>query len=131
MITATRSRGNYRGAISVAAFIGADTNQNGAVGSGSGTSGEPLASLITTRAGGWVWAVGNDWDDAIERTPGSGQTLVDQYLSPSRDTFWVQRQTTRTPNSGTTVVMNDTAPTTDRWNLALVEVPPASNALGP
>jgi hypothetical protein len=72
-----------------------------------------------------VWAVGNDWDNAIARTVGPGQTLVNQFLSPSGDTFWVQRQAEPTPAGGTTVVINDTAPTTDRWNLALVEVPPA------
>jgi Big-like domain-containing protein/lysyl oxidase len=128
VITATRSKGSYQGAISVAAFIGADTTLNGATGSGAGASGAPSASLIATRAGGWVWAAGSDWDNAIGRTVGPGQTLVDQYLSPSGDTFWVQRQTTPTLSSGTTVVMNDTAPTTDQWNLALVEVAPAPNA---
>jgi hypothetical protein len=124
-VTATRAKGKYQGAITVAAFIGADTNLNGAVGSESGASGAPSASLVTTRAGGWVWAVGNDWDNAIARTVGPGQTLVNQFLSPSGDTFWVQRQAEPTPAGGTTVVINDTAPTTDRWNLALVEVPPA------
>jgi hypothetical protein len=125
VVTATRAKGKYQGAITVAAFIGADTNLNGAVGSGAGASGAPSASLVTTRAGGWVWAVGNDWDNAIPRTVGPGQTLVDQFLSPSGDTFWVQRQAETTPAGGTTVVINDTAPTTDRWNLVLVEVPPA------
>jgi hypothetical protein len=125
VITATRSKGNYQGAIGVAAFVGADTNLNGATGFGSGASGAPSASLTTTRAGGWIWAVGNDWDDAIGRTAGAGQTLVDQYLSPSGDTFWLQRQTAPTPGAGTTVTINDTAPTSDQWNLALVEVPPA------
>lgn len=41
---------------------------------------------------------------------------------------WVQG---RSQSLGTTVVINDTAPTADRWNLALVEVPPASSALSP
>jgi hypothetical protein len=126
VITATRSNGNYQGSISVAAFIGADTSLNGAVGTGSGASGAPTASLITTRAGGWVWAAGNDWDNAIGRTVGSEQTLVDQYFSPSKDTFWIQRRTEPTPAAGATVVINDTAPTGDRWNLALIEVPPAA-----
>jgi hypothetical protein len=128
-VTATRSKGKYQGAITVAAFIGADTTFNGAVGSGAGASGAPSASLITTRGGGWVWAVGNDWDNAITRTLGPEQTLVDQYLSSKGDTFWTQRRTGPTPLPGTTVVINDTAPTTDRWNLALIEVPPAS--IGP
>ena len=124
VFTATRANGSYQGAITVAAFIGADTTVNGAVGSGAAASGAPSASLVTTRAGSWVWAAGEDWDNATARTVGPGQTLVDQFLSPSGDTFWTQRQTTTTPASGTTVVINDTAPTADRWNLSLVEVLP-------
>jgi hypothetical protein len=126
VVTATRAKGKYQGAIAVAALIGADTSLNGATGSNAGASGAPSASLTVTRAGGWVWAVGNDWDSAIGRTVGPEQTLVDQYLSPSGDTFWVQRQSAATPVAGTTVTINDTAPTADRWNLALVEIPPAS-----
>jgi chitodextrinase len=127
VITATRASGSYQGAITVAAFIGADTAANGAVGSGAAASGAPTASLVTTRAGSWVWGVGEDWDKATARTIGPGQTLVDQFLSPSGDTFWTQRQTSPTPTAGTTVVLNDTAPTADRWDLALVEVRPAAN----
>jgi len=125
VITATRASGSYQGAITVAAFIGADTAANGAVGSGAAASGAPSASLVTTRAGSWVWGVGEDWDRATARTIGLNQTLVDQFLSPSGDTFWTQRQTATTPAAGTTVVISDTAPTADRWDLSLVEVRPA------
>ena len=71
-----------------------------------------------------MWAVGNDWDNAISRTVGPGQTKVDEFLTPSGDTLWVQRQTNPTTAAGTTVTINDTAPTADRWNLALVEILP-------
>jgi hypothetical protein len=47
---------------------------------------------------------------------------VRQYLSPNGDTYWVQRTTSPVPLSGTTVTINDTAPTTDRYNLSIVEV---------
>lgn len=126
VITATRATGSYQGAITIAAFTGADTAVNGAVGSASASTGAPTASLVTTRAGSWVWGVGEDWDGATARTVGSGQTLVDQFLSPSGDTFWTQRQTATTSAAGTTVTINDTAPTTHRWDLALVEVLPAT-----
>jgi hypothetical protein len=125
VITATRASGSYQGSITVAAFSGADTAVNGAVGSGSAASGAPSASLVTTRAGSWVWGVGEDWDKATARTIGPGQTMVDQFLSPSGDTFWTQRQTAPAPTAGTTVTINDTAPTADRWDLVLVEVLPA------
>ena len=62
---------------------------------------------------------------AAARTVGPAQTLVDQYFPPAGDTYWVQRQTSPTPASGTTVTINDTAPTTDRWNLTLIEILPA------
>jgi hypothetical protein len=40
------------------------------------------------------------------------------------DSFWVQDMTTPTqPNA--TITIADSGPTTDRWGLAAVEVPPA------
>jgi fibronectin type 3 domain-containing protein len=125
VITATRASGSYQGAITVAAFSGADTTANGAVASASAASGAPTVSLVTTRAGSWVWGVGEDWDAAKARTIGPAQTMVDQFLSPSGDTFWTQRQTATTAAAGTTVTINDTAPTADRWDLVAVEVLPA------
>ncbi len=125
VITATRASGSYQGAITVAAFSGADTGTGGATAGASAANGAPTASLVTTRAGSWVWGVGEDWDTAKARTIGPAQTMVDQFLSPSGDTFWTQRQTAPTPSAGTTVAINDTAPTADRWDLAAIEVLPA------
>ena len=121
-ITATRNLEGYGGAMTVAAFSGADTTVNGAVGSASAASGAASASLVTTKAGSWVWGVGTDWDQAVSRTPGSGQTVVDQFLAANGDTFWTQRQTATTAAAGTSVAISDTAPTGDRWNLAVAEV---------
>jgi hypothetical protein len=119
--------------ITVMSFAGVDTsgaNGSGAIGavsSGSASSGAPTATLTTTRGGSWVFGVGNDWDNAIARTPGAGQSLVHQNLSPKGDTYWVQMQNASTPLSGTSVIINDTAPTTDRYNLSICEVLPASS----
>jgi hypothetical protein len=113
------------GAVTVLSFTGASTSVNGATVSAGAASGAPTASLTTTRANSWVFAVGDDYSNAIARTVGANQTLVDQDLAPVGDTYWVQRQNTTTPNSGTSVTMNDTAPTTDQWNLALIEIPPS------
>ena len=112
--------------MNVAAFTGAELSTLGAVGTGNAATGAPTASLTTTRANSWVWGVGVDWDNATARTLGSGQTQVDQYFSPSGDTYWTQRRTATTPAAGTSVVINDTAPTNDRWNLSLIEITPAS-----
>jgi chitodextrinase len=123
-ITATQTSGTWQSAMTVVAFNNADTT-SGATGGASAASGAPSASLTTTRAGSWVWGVGNDWDASSARTVGPTQTLVDQYLPPADDTYWVQRQTSPTTASGTVVAINDTAPTTDRWNLAIIEILPA------
>jgi hypothetical protein len=66
--------------------------------------------------------VGNDWDNAIARTPGTGQTLVHQDLAAVGDTYWVQKSSSAVPMSGTNVTVNDTAPTRDRFNLSILEV---------
>lgn len=114
--------------ITVLSFTGVDTtsgtlpNAVGATGTGTAASGAPTASLTTTRNNSWVFGVGNDYDNAIAHTPGSGQTLVHQFLTPTGDTYWVQMQSATTAASGTLVTINDTAPTTDRYNLTVVEV---------
>jgi hypothetical protein len=130
-VTATLSQ-SVIASIEVISFTGVDTsgiNGSGAVGatkSVSSGSGAPAATLVTTRNNSWVFGVANDYDNAIARTLGPGQTLIDQYLTPSGDTYWMQRQTSATPLSGTSVTLNDTAPTGDRYNFSLVEVlPPA------
>jgi hypothetical protein len=108
-------------------FSGVDTTGTngsgaiGATGSGNANPGAPTATLVTTRAGSLVVGVGNDWDNAIARTVGPNQTLVSQYLATVGDTFWVQR-TTNPVASGTSVTINDTAPTTDRYNLTINEI---------
>jgi hypothetical protein len=131
-VTATLSQ-SVQSSMTIISFTGVDTsgtNGSGAIGasgSGSKSTGAPTASLVTTRNGSWVFGAGNDFDNAIARTPGTGQSLVHQYLTPAGDTYWVQMQNAPTPLSGTSVSINDTAPTTDRYNLSVVEVLPSSS----
>jgi hypothetical protein len=121
-VTATRSSGAYVGNIDVVAFSGADTATSGAVGSASAATGSPSVSVTTTTAGSWVWAVGDDWDKAITRTVGSGQTKFDEFLATTGDTFWAQSQIAPGNAANTKVTLNDTAPTTDRWDLSAIEI---------
>jgi hypothetical protein len=127
IVTASLSQ-SINASISVMSFTGVDTTGTngsgaiGATGTGNSSRGAPTASLTTTRSGSWVVGVGNDYDNAISRTPGSGQRLVHQFLTPTGDTYWVQIQNTPTPTSGTSVSINDTAPTTDRFNLSICEI---------
>ncbi|MBB5330926.1 galactose oxidase-like domain-containing protein [Tunturiibacter gelidoferens] len=122
--------------MTVMSFAGVNTSGTngsgaiGAVGSKSAASGAPTASLVTTVNNSWVVGVGNDFDNAVARTVGAGQTLLHQYLAPTGDTYWVQMQTSPIPVTGTTVSINDTAPTKDRFNLSICEILPVA-ASGP
>jgi hypothetical protein len=130
VVTATLSQ-SVISSITVMGYAGVDTsgsNGSGAVGATAGANssqGAPSASLVTTRNGSWVFGVGNDYDNAIARTPDSGQSLVNQYLTALGDTYWVQMQNAATPTAGTAVKIDDTAPTGDSFNLSIVEVLPA------
>ena len=117
-VTATL-RSSAVGSITVVAFTGAATTGTPVVATASAATGAPSVTLTTTRANSWVWGVGTDWSKAVSRTPGTGQTIVDQYLASIGDSYWVQRQTTATASAGTSVKINDTAPTTDRWDIWL------------
>jgi hypothetical protein len=126
-ITATLSAKELS-SITVMSFTGVNTtgtNGAGAVGatkSANAHPGAPSATLTTTQNGSLVIGVGNDWDNAIARTVGAGQTIVHQDLASVGDTYWVQRQNAQTLSSGTSVTINDTAPTADRYNLSICEI---------
>ena len=129
-VTATLSQ-SVPSSLTVMSFTGADgsgvngAGAIGATGSANASSGAPIATLVTTRNGSWVLGVGNDFDNAIARTPAAGQTVVHQDLTTAGDTYWVQMQTAVTSLAGSSVSINDTAPTKDRYNLSIVEVMPA------
>jgi hypothetical protein len=119
-VTSAPSTSGVHGSLTVIAF----TNAAG-IGSTAGASaatGTPKVALSSSAAGNWVFAVGNDWDQAKARTPASGQVLVHQRVDTTvGDTYWVQ--STTAPNSTTgPVTILDTSPTTDRWNYAAVEI---------
>jgi hypothetical protein len=114
--------------ITVVSLAGVSTNGTGgsgaigAVNNKSAASGAPTASLVTTGTNSWVLGVGNDFDNAVTRSVPTGQTLLHQNLTSTGDTYWVQMQANAIAAAGTTVTINDTAPTKDRYNLAIVEV---------
>ena len=92
------------------------------VGRTGGATGAPDIFLPGIQAGNWVFAVGNDWDRAVARTPVAGQVLVHQWIATSTgDTFWVQ-STTFPLTASMLVDIHDSAPTNDRWNYAAVEI---------
>jgi hypothetical protein len=123
-VTATPSAGGLHGSLVVIAF--AKAAGIGVSAAASAASGAPDLSLANTNAGSWVYAVGNDWDGAIARTPASGQVIVHQRVDTSvGDTFWVQSTTAPSASAGT-VDIHDSTPTADQWNYAGVEILPGS-----
>jgi hypothetical protein len=110
----------YHGSLVVIAFTNAAGP--GIVGQTSAPSGAPDIFLPGVSAGNWVFAVGNDWDNAVGRTPASGQVLVHQRIDTSTgDTYWVQSTTAPSTVNGL-VDIHNTSPTADQWNYAAVEV---------
>jgi len=122
-VTVSSQPGNgsgFHGSLTVIAF----TNASGTsvVGRAGAPSGEPDIYVPGVIAGDWVFAVGNDWDRAIARTPVSGQVLVHQRVDTAvGDTFWVQSTTAPSTANGL-VDIHDTQPTNDQWNYAVVEI---------
>jgi hypothetical protein len=127
-VTATLSQ-SFTSSMTVMSFAGVNitgTNGSGAIGAigtGNANPGAPTASLVTTKNNSLVIGVGYDWDNAIARTAGANQAIVHQYFAPVGDTHWVQSVNTLSV-SGTAVTVNDTAPTTDRYNLSICEIVP-------
>jgi DNA-binding beta-propeller fold protein YncE len=124
-VTSTPKTAGYDQSLTVVAFTGA--SGIGATAASAGQAGGlPGVSLDTTRPGSWVYGVGQDYTDAVSRTPGTGQSLVSQWVDPAYgETFWVQADTAPTPAAGTPVTINDTAPKGSTWDLAAAEILPA------
>ena len=132
-VTSTQSVATVNGAavnqsLQVIAFTGAAGV--GASNTASGASGAPTVSLVTQGAGSVVYGVGVDFDRALARTVPASQTKVHEFLAPSGDTMWMQSLNATTGAAGSSATLNDTAPTTDQWNFASVEIlsgaPPAA-----
>jgi hypothetical protein len=128
-VTSTPGTGGYFQSLTVLAFTGA--SGIGATASANASTGPPSIAVTTTAAGSRAFAVGNDWDGAVARTLPAGQVMVRETVQAGAGTFWVQSTTGPTPDSGTQVILNATAPTTNRWNFTAVEVMPAPTSGGP
>ena len=120
-VTSTPARPGYDQSLTVVAF--ANAGGVGAVGGAGAASGRAERRSPRRRDGSWVFGVGNDWDRRVPRTLGADQMIRHQWVDTGAgDTFWTQSQPRPTPAAGTAVQLDDTAPTSGRWNLAAVEV---------
>jgi hypothetical protein len=126
-VTSTPRAGGYDEFVTVATFR--NSAGVGASASASRASGAPSVSLTSTVAGSLSYAVGNDYDNAVPRSLGTGQILVSQWAdSATGDTYWVQGRASASPAARKIITLNDTRPATDHWNFAAVEVKPAKGA---
>jgi hypothetical protein len=120
VVTASIKTTGYDGAITVVAYTGAAPSVGASATAGAKT-GAASVKLTTTAAGSQIWAAGHDWTHAAAQTALPGQSLVEQNLDTRvGDTYWVE-QSAAIPTAGP-VTFGSSAPTTDRWELAAVEV---------
>jgi hypothetical protein len=105
-VTSTPANGGYSQDLTVVAYGG--VTGGGASVAGSGANGVPSLKLTTTASTSLVFAVGNDWDNASACAVG--------------DDYWSQYTNTPTGAAGTVVNVSDSAPTTDHWSMAAVEL---------
>jgi len=100
-----------------------DASGVGATTAASGVSTNATATLVTQAAGSLIFGVGNDFDRAVSRTVGAGQTRLHQFLAPTGDTFWMQSLNAASTAIGQSLTLNATAAgAADQWNLAIVEI---------
>jgi hypothetical protein len=123
-VTSTQSvtaGGPFNQSLTVIAFSG--VSGVGASNGVSGLSTNASAGVVTQAAGSLIYAVGNDFDRAVTRTVGTGQTKVHEFFAPTGDTFWVQTANAPVAAAGTTATLNATVPApADQFNFAIVEV---------
>jgi hypothetical protein len=129
-VSSTPAHGGHDQELTVLALRG--SGGAGASAHAAAASGGPRVHLTTKAAGSLSYAVGNDYDSATARTVGSGQALVSQWVDTGTgDTYWVQGRTSVSSGAHKSVTLGDSAPTTDQWNLAAVEIKPRSVASAP
>ena len=120
-VTGTRTAAGYGGMMLVVSLTGASSSPIASHAHRSASGGPPAVSLTGVPAGSKVFGVGNDWDTATPRTLTAGQSLLVQNLDTSTgDAQWVQRVMARTTSSR--VVVSDSTPSSDQWNLAAIAV---------
>jgi hypothetical protein len=120
-VTSTPSKTGFDQALAVIAMEG--VSGVGASAAGSAATGAPSLKLTTQGAPSLVFAVGHDYDNAIARTLPANWTMLDQWVDTGPgDTFWTQYTSVPITPAGSVVTVSDTAPTTDRWDLAAVEL---------
>lgn len=120
-VKSTLKSTGYDQDLTVVAYEG--VKGTGAVAGAYAASGAPSVTLTTAGATSLVFGVGHDYDNAIPRTLPAGQVFLDQWVDNGvGDTAWTQYTSTPTGAAGQTVTVRDTAPVSDQWDIAAVEL---------
>jgi hypothetical protein len=127
-VSATRASGSYQGSITVATYSGGSVGVNAGA---SGSTGAAAVTLTGVSPLSGARGVGSDYTSATGRTLLAGQSMVNQMLASTGDTYWVQKLTD-TSNTPSTLPFGTSAPSGSRkWNFAAVEIKGADNAPPP
>jgi len=120
-VTSTPAKSGFDEDLTVIAMEG--VKGIGASATASGATGAPSVTLTTQGAPSLVFAVGHDYDKALTRTLPANWTMLDQWLDTGAgDTYWTQYTSVPVSPAGSVVTVSDSAPTTDHWDLAVVEL---------
>jgi len=125
-VTSTPAISGWEQSLNVVVFGG--SSGTGAANVASADTGATTVSLTTTKAGSFVYGVAYDSARSTGRTLPASQTMVHQYLTTSsqNNTFWVQSVLNLLPNAGSLATVNIISPTSDRWNIAAIEITAAN-----
>jgi hypothetical protein len=118
-VKATAKTAGYTVTMTVQAFKHA--TGTGSLAKATATTGVPKATLKTAHGDAWVLAMADDWAHSVTPKPATGQFMVSR-VTDTTDTFWAQASSQLVAAAGTSVTISDSAPTTDPFDLIVVEV---------
>jgi hypothetical protein len=121
-VTSTPAIAGWEQSLNVVVFAG--SSGTGATAVASADTGATTVSLTTTKAGSFVYGVAYDSARSTARTLPANQMMIHQMLGQNgaSQTYWVQSLINPVLIGGTRATINITSPTSDRWNVAAIEI---------
>lgn len=123
-VTATQTGDPANGtSLTVVGVLGAEVTHGGQENTAAAESGQPQATLTTSRAGSYVFATGSDWSAAGDYAVGAGQSPAGTLLNTHNPGGYSagQWQTTGTVSDATLVTMQATIATRE-YHMAIIEI---------
>jgi hypothetical protein len=121
-VTSTPAIGGWEQSLNVVVFAG--SSGTGATRVASADTGATTVSLTTTKAGSFVLRRSLRLGAGSGPDAAANQVMVHQYQTNNgaNNTFWVQSLNNPVLIGGTLATINITSPTSDRWNVAAIEI---------